>query len=215
MGGNGYVKGGWLFSSRDTCKERAALTVVVPPNYTLTQDGSENSPWNCSGSSAAFLIENQSRDFVFGLVPIPITADVDSGLLQSPAEEPAFPSLALTINPKPNFYTAPGQTILYTYVFENMGNVDLGSPFILEDDKVFEFECEQDLSTLTLQPGKTMACSAVYITGSGSGTIVEHRQDQGNIQWPGGGSASRGGRLLCGADPQTERTGSRPNRGTL
>ncbi len=174
---NGYAKIEITLSSSNDCKNRSTLSVVVPQNYRVTEDNNDKSPWTCSMVGGFFVNNKQSKDFVFGLAPIPLTVDANPGLIQTaptelPTEEPVSPSLKLTKTPKPNFYTEPGQTIIYTYIFENTGNVGISGPFTLEDDKVFKFECDQDIAALTLQPGETATCYGNYITGDGKGTIV-------------------------------------------
>lgn len=175
--GNGYAQVYTFFSSLDSCDNDAELTIIVPQNYKVTEDNNDKSPWICTQIDKLFVTEKQSKDFVFGLAPIPLTVDANPDMIQvapteAPTEEPASPSLKLTKTPRPNFYTGPGQTIIYTNVFENTGNVSLSGPFTLEDDKVFKFECDQDIAVLTLQPGETATCYGNYITGDGKGTIV-------------------------------------------
>ena len=70
------------------------------------------------------------------------------------------PSLSLTKTADPSTYSAVGQSISYSYVIENTGNVDLTGPFSVTDDKT-SVSCEQPADGI-LSPGETMSCSASY-----------------------------------------------------
>src|SRR5262249_39839558 len=62
-------------------------------------------------------------------------------------------ALSLTKTPSPTTYTATGQTIAYTYVVTNSGNVTLAGPFSVADDKV-TVSCP---TTASLAPGASIS----------------------------------------------------------
>ena len=73
-------------------------------------------------------------------------------------------ALTLTKSPDPATYTSAGQTIIYTYVITNSGDVSLGpAQFTINDDKVSgAINCGS--GDTILAPNGTVSCSASYIT---------------------------------------------------
>ena len=72
-------------------------------------------------------------------------------------------SLSLTVTVAPTNYNQLGQTITYTYVAANNGNVTLGpGQFTVADDRLGgQINC--GANTTVLAPGETVTCGATYI----------------------------------------------------
>ena len=70
----------------------------------------------------------------------------------------AVPAISLTKTANPTTYNAVGQTITYTYVIKNTGNVTLPGPFTVTDDKVTTVTCAAG----PLAPGATLNCTGTY-----------------------------------------------------
>ena len=75
------------------------------------------------------------------------------------------PGLSLTKTANPTTYTSAGQTIVYTYVLTNIGNVPLTGPFTVTDDKLGTLTCGS--GTTTVVPLATFTCTKNYITQAG------------------------------------------------
>ena len=73
-------------------------------------------------------------------------------------------ALTLSKTPDPLTFNSAGQTIIYTYVITNSGDVALGpAQFTVNDDKIGSaFNCGS--GDATLAPGETISCSATYLT---------------------------------------------------
>jgi uncharacterized repeat protein (TIGR01451 family) len=72
------------------------------------------------------------------------------------------PDLELAKSAAPGTYDAVGQSISYSYVLKNAGNVTLSGPFSVADDKIVSpstVTCPQPAS---LAPGATLTCTASY-----------------------------------------------------
>ena len=81
------------------------------------------------------------------------------------------PALELTKSASPATYNRAGQTINYSYVLKNTGNVTLSGPFTVTDDKA-AVTCPPDVTSLAV--GDTLTCSASY-------TITQAEVDAGSI----------------------------------
>jgi len=71
--------------------------------------------------------------------------------------------LSLTTSANPITYNQAGQTITYTYVIRNSGNITLGPAQFTVSDNLFgnsNLNCSAADTTLT--PGATVSCTAVY-----------------------------------------------------
>ena len=68
-------------------------------------------------------------------------------------------AIGLVKSADPHAYSAPGQTITYTYRVTNTGDVPLHS-IMLDDNKLGAITCPRT----TLAPGKSMTCTATYTT---------------------------------------------------
>ena len=68
------------------------------------------------------------------------------------------PALKLTKTASPTTYDAAGQTISYSYLLENSGNVTLAGPFTVSDNKA-TVTCP---ATASLAPDASLTCTASY-----------------------------------------------------
>ncbi len=69
------------------------------------------------------------------------------------------PTLSLTKSASPSTYSKVGDTINYSYVLKNTGNVTLSNPFTVTDDKT-SVTCPP--TPTSLAPGDTITCTAAY-----------------------------------------------------
>ena len=90
--------------------------------------------------------------------------------------------LRITKTPNPTTYTKVGDTIAYTYVLTNTGNVTLTGPFSVTDDKT-TVTCPP--SPASLDPGDSITCSATY-------AIVQADIDAGSVTNTATGHAANG-----------------------
>ncbi len=84
-------------------------------------------------------------------------SDTDAELVSGPVPGP---SLALVKSANPVVYTAVGQTISYSYLVANNGNVTLYWPFAVVDDKIASVDCSS--APASLAPGGSFTCTGVY-----------------------------------------------------
>ena len=103
-------------------------------------------------------------------------ADLDSGSVKNTATAHAngansntddetvtatqAPALTLTKSADPSTYDTVGQSITYSYVIKNTGNVTLAGPFSVTDDKA-TVTCTQPADG-SLSPNEEMSCTATY-----------------------------------------------------
>jgi hypothetical protein len=80
------------------------------------------------------------------------------------------PSLSLAKQAAPTTYNAAGQVIGYTYLLTNTGNVPIGGPFTVSDDKA-SATCP---ATASLAAGASITCTANY-------TITQADVDTGSV----------------------------------
>jgi hypothetical protein len=148
--------------------------LVVPAGYVITESHTTGwNGWDCDRIylDTIFQDSDQSAEFVFGLGPAPVEQPAAVPTATSTPEIPANASISLSKSAEPGIYSKAGQTIQYTYIFTNTGDVPLTGPFTLHDDKLDSFECNEDLTALVLQPGDSATCFAGYITGNETDTI--------------------------------------------
>ena len=81
-------------------------------------------------------------------------------------------SLSLVKTADPLTYNAKDQTITYSYVIKNTGNVTLSGPFTVTDDKA-TVTCTQPADA-ALSPNEEMTCTATY-------TITQTDLDAGSV----------------------------------
>ena len=96
------------------------------------------------------------------------------------------PALKLTKSASPSTYDAAGQTISYSYLLENSGNVTLSEPFTISDDKLGTVACP---ATASLAPGGTITCSASHL-------VTQADLDAGSITNHASATASFGGNTV-------------------
>ena len=84
----------------------------------------------------------------------------------------AAPVLLLVKTADPLTYSAVDQTITYSYVIKNTGNVTLSGPFSVTDDKA-TVTCTQPADA-ALSPNEEMTCTATY-------TITQADLDDGSV----------------------------------
>src|SRR5205823_2940967 len=77
----------------------------------------------------------------------------------------AQPAWTLAKTPTPTTYTAAGQSISYSYLLTNSGNVTINS-IAISDNKVAPVVCPSS----SLAVGANMTCSGTYITTAGDVT---------------------------------------------
>ncbi len=70
------------------------------------------------------------------------------------------PELTLVKTASPSTYDAADQTISYSYLLTNSGNVTLSGPFTVTDDKATDEACPA--TPTSLAPGESVTCTASY-----------------------------------------------------
>ncbi len=96
------------------------------------------------------------------------------------------PALKLAKSASPSTYDAAGQTISYSYLLENSGNVTLSEPVTISDDKLGTVACP---ATASLAPGGTITCSASHL-------VTQADLDAGSITNHASATASFGGNTV-------------------
>lgn len=171
--GNGTALLTYQIRGHRSCKFDGGPSPVVPAGYVITENSTTGwQGWNCQRhGNVIFSKRDQSADFVFGLGPAPLEQPAAVPTATNTPEIPANPSISLSKSAEPGVYSKAGQTIQYTYIFTNTGDVPLTGPFTLHDDKLDSFECNEDLTALVLQPGESATCFAGYVTSNETDTI--------------------------------------------
>ena len=95
---------------------------------------------------------------------------VTSNQAQATVTAVKAPALSLTKSASPITYSALNQSIQYSYVVKNTGNVTLAGPFTVADDKA-TVSCP---ATTSLAPGASITCTATY-------TITQADLDAGSV----------------------------------
>lgn len=165
----------YQIKTRTQCMSDYGPNIQVPAGYVITESHLIGwNGWDCDYIFVESIFSNsdQSDELVFGLGPAPATTP--SASVPTPTntpEIPVNPSISLSKSAEPGVYSKAGQTIQYTYIFTNTGDVPLTGPFTLHDDKLDSFECNEDMTALVLQPGESATCFAGYITSNETDTI--------------------------------------------
>jgi uncharacterized repeat protein (TIGR01451 family) len=73
---------------------------------------------------------------------------------------PAAPSLQLTKETSTATYTHPGDELDYSYTLKNTGNVTLGGPFTIQDDRSSDAACPATPGSIA--PGTSVTCTGAY-----------------------------------------------------
>ena len=139
--------------------------VVVPAGeYVLSEDGPAGylSPdgWDCGDVA----VDGDS-------VTVEDLDDVTCTIVNEMERE----EITLEKSPSPEWFSAAGQTITYTYTINNSGNLPLGpGQFTVTDDKIDEgvaFECGAD--DVELDPDETVSCTRTYTSTAADVTAGE------------------------------------------
>ena len=88
----------------------------------------------------------------------PITSDTDDAVVQA-AQTPA---IAMTKTASPQVFATVGQTINYSYVITNTGNVTITDPLTVSDDRIANVSCPI-LPIGGLIPGETLTCTGTDV----------------------------------------------------
>ena len=154
-----------------------ASTISVSGPFTIVDP---LTTWSCSGAASTLAPSDSTT--CTGTYTVTQT-DVDNGSVVSTASAVATtnsfttntvntlvsaiqtPALFLTKSSNVTMAT-PGNTITYTYVLKNTGNVTLSQPFTISDTKLGTISC----SGTTLAPGAPLTCTKSYIVTSADGT---------------------------------------------
>ena len=122
----------------------------------------------------------------------PVNSDPDSETVIAVPTK----SLSLVKTADPLTYNAKDQTITYSYVIKNTGNVTLSGPFAVTDDKA-PVTCTQPTDA-ALSPNEEMTCTATY-------TITQADLDNGSVTnkatASGGGATSNEAQATITAVP--------------
>jgi uncharacterized repeat protein (TIGR01451 family) len=107
----------------------------------------------------------------------PASGTLNDATAQATVTLTAQPSWTLSETPSPTTYSAAGQTINYSYLLTNTGNVSI-SAITLIDDKVSGISCPAS----TLAVGANMTCTGSYSTTTSdvsNGSITNHAAAHG------------------------------------
>jgi hypothetical protein len=120
-----------------------------------------------NGANIGFTVPAAGRKVVFAYDPIShvLSIVVDT------------PRLSLATSASPATYTYAGQSITYTFVATNTGNVALAGPVTITDDRLGSFACS---SIVSLAPGASVTCTRTYLIRAGdvsplgTGSVTDH-----------------------------------------
>ena len=140
-------------ASDEACPATATLapgaTITCSATYDVTQaDLDAGAVTNTATASGSFT-------FYLALSPTTITSASDSVTITAIQT----PSLSVEKSSPTITYAAVGDTLTYSYLVTNTGNVTLSGPFTIDDDRASDEACP---ATATLAPGATITCSATY-----------------------------------------------------
>ncbi len=93
-------------------------------------------------------------------------------------------TLKLVKTATPTTYSIQGAVISYSFLVTNGGNVTLGGPFTVTDDKATDESCP---STASLAPGASIICTASYTIAAGdmtAGSVTNTAQAHGFFGTP-------------------------------
>ena len=124
----------------------SSMTCMATHTFTQAELDANGSPTAASGKLRNMVTADSTQT-------TPVTDDLDIPITQTPA-------ILLTKSASPGTYDAVGQTISYSYVIKNTGNVTLNGPFTVADDKA-TVTCTQPADAL-LSPNEEMSCAASY-----------------------------------------------------
>jgi uncharacterized repeat protein (TIGR01451 family) len=96
---------------------------------------------------------------------------------------PAAPALQLSKTTQSAPFDHPGQELDYTYTLTNTGNVTLGGPFAIQDDRSTDAACPASPSSIA--PGDSISCTGTYhVTQDDidAGSVTNHATGTANFQ---------------------------------
>ena len=116
-------------------------SLIIPPGYTMTEDSQNPSSWifnKLAGSRCPgiFIANEQEGDWTVGLQP----------------------TFEMTKTPDPTNFSAPGETITYTYLINNITDNDFSQVSVTDDKTTVTCPAE------TVAAGESMTCTATYST---------------------------------------------------
>ncbi len=133
-----------------------ASTVYAGQSYALSEDlGGANlgsyssSAWSCTGGS----LSGSTLTITGGAAGSTITCTIVNTL------QPV--SISLDKTASPTTFSAPGQTITYSYLVTNTGGAPVFAPYTVADDKA-SVTCPE--TPAALAPGDSVTCTATYVT---------------------------------------------------
>lgn len=139
--------------------------VMVPAgDYVLSEDGAEGylSPngWDCGEAE----VDGDT-----------VTVLADAEVVCTIVNEVEREEISLAKVPSPQWFSAAGQTITYTYTITNSGNLTLGpGQFKVTDDRIdagVAFNC--GAATVELDPDETVSCTRTYASTTADVTAGE------------------------------------------
>jgi|GEM_PF-2848370 uncharacterized repeat protein (TIGR01451 family) len=155
------------FTTETDCLSSGVIYIQVPSGYVLTQTSYINPFCDTTMLFGIEFFENAEQLIrpIFGVAPIQ-EEEPQLQIVPTPTEEPVLANPALTLTKTVDHTTCvrAGEQFNYTYVFTNTGDVPLTGPFTLADNKIPSLNCEQDLSTLVLQPNESATCTGIYFS---------------------------------------------------
>lgn len=122
-------------------------TVTCTATYDVTQADVDNGGF---GNTAAATGTD--------LTGAPITSAPDSAAVTAPAAA----SIALATSVTPTTATQAGDTVTFSYLLTNTGNVTLSTPGVIEDSFTGSTDLTISCPTATLDPTATVTCTAGY-----------------------------------------------------
>lgn len=154
------------FSKEKECIAAIKTNVQPPQGYKVTQPGWVNLYCYATKLYGFEFFEsgNQNAFSIIGLAPI--IQEAQTEIIPASTEESPAANPALTLTKTVDHTTClrAGEQFNYTYIITNTGNTPLTGPFNLIDNKIPTIKCEEDLSTLVLQPNESATCTGIYFS---------------------------------------------------
>ena len=159
----------------DLTSDESCPTTSLAPGDTLTCTASYSV--NQLDIDGGFVTNNAFAEVIYDGTTI--TSNPDSAIATA-TQNPGLTLTKSAVSGSP--YSSVGETISYTFLLENSGNVTLNGPFTVVDDLTTDESCPY---TPSLSPGDTITCTASY-------TVSQADIDSGSVT----NSAYAGGSFL-------------------